>query len=343
MLKGIKHLRILLVNTGGTIAAQMKADGSYGRATLKATELLSKLSLSSNITCDSIDLPAIISHNITTKDRFALADTIESNSDYDGVIVTHGTNTLPETAFFLDVSLSLPRPIVLTGAMFPFGSPYYDGFDNLKDAFTILASEWPKGISVVTTFDHLIASAFGVCKTVRNGKLAIGCPSEASLGNISNGTVHWNKAPAIPTYCQHKEAFSKVKALPWIPIYYDHPDGEAVLDAILAQDPEGLIVVGAGDGFINEALAQKIKDTGIPTMRASKVTGAYASWRRGYDDKYGMIPTGMLSPEKAQILLGFALAANIDLTPFRSGLLFWDVFAKYTTNVRVNFDNGLGK
>jgi L-asparaginase/Glu-tRNA(Gln) amidotransferase subunit D len=212
--------------------------------------------------------------------------------------------------------VTLPdQQIVFTGANYPHGSPHYDGWKNIIDSLQVLQSEWPDDIRTACVLNGKILAPHGSYKvqTNQNGLLTIKSHPQGEFGTVNNQLAQWNSTFSFPNYFQYRDVFSKLTQLPWVPIYYDHPEGEKTLDLLLKEKPAAMIVVGVAEGFINENLLAKITAINIPVMRTSNIPEVEVKWRERYDDRHHTIPAGTLSPAQAQILMSFAVGAGINL------------------------------
>lgn len=193
---------ILLIGTGGTIASRETGDGLAPELT--ASELLAGLSgVESGIRTDAVELLALDSTNIEPRHWLMIAACIKENYvNYDGFVITHGTDTLAYTAAALSYLVKgSPKPIVLTGAQRPMGVDSTDSRENLRDALLCAASDMP-GVSIV--FDHKIILGTRAKKTRSKSFSAFESINYPDLGVIRDGAV----LPFIRQECGAEPVFS---------------------------------------------------------------------------------------------------------------------------------------
>ncbi|AZG43724.1 asparaginase [Gordonia insulae] len=155
-------IRIVLITTGGTIAAQTTADGAVPR--LSADDLRPA---STRAEVDTVDLMSVDSSAMTVADQFAIvAAIVEAQADpgVDGVVITHGTDTLEESAYLADLFVTDDRPVVFTGAQFPADTPASDGPANVEAAFVAATDPANRGRGVLVALGGEIRSARGIFK-----------------------------------------------------------------------------------------------------------------------------------------------------------------------------------
>jgi L-asparaginase len=156
---------VLVLATGGTISSRTRPDGSAVAADPAERLLGSVPDLPPGVTVATRDVLRVNSFALTHGDLRAIADAVAdalARDDVDGVVVTHGTDTLEETALLLDLVTDDPRPVVLTGAQRSADDPVGDGPGNLRDAIVVAASEAARGAGVVAVFASRILAAHGL-------------------------------------------------------------------------------------------------------------------------------------------------------------------------------------
>ena len=244
--------------------------------------------------------------------RRLCAATLQAVPDLSGFVLTHGTGSLEETAFFLSCTWDLPVPLVLTGAQRPASALGSDGYMNFFQAACVAACPEARahGVLVVTHGEiHLPAE---VTKTLNFGLDTFRAPVLGPVGLVTGETVRFHRAPAaarriwrVPADCS---------ALPRVDIVLCHTGGDAVaIEAFLAAGARGIVVAGFAPGYATGVQAGRlerwIKEEGGLVVIASRAQGMVMPNSR--NDGHGFLPAGLLSPQKARIVLQLALACGI--------------------------------
>jgi L-asparaginase len=252
----------------------------------------------------------------------ALVAEILARGDTDGVVVTHGTNTLEETAWLLHLTVATRAPIVLTGAMRPASALSADGPLNLVEAVRVAASPEAGDLGVLVVMDDTIHGAREVTKTNTLRVDAFTSPMTGPVGRVDgDGRVVIAARPARSTTLRGAYADVDLRALPRVDVVasYQGADG-ALVDAAVAAGARGIVVAGTGEGYPTpwqvEALV-RASTAGVVIVQSTRVSSGRvpplpALLARGW------IAADDLVPWKARILLRLALAAGDDLETARS-------------------------
>ncbi|HEV3104666.1 MAG TPA: asparaginase [Trinickia sp.] len=242
-------------------------------------------------------------------------DALAAREDIDGIVVTHGTDTLEETAFALHLTVKTAKPVVLTAAMRPSTALSADGPMNLLGAVTVAAAPAARGQGVLVAFNNRIHCARDVVKTSTYAVDAIQSPEIGALGWVQDGRVELQRGVVRP----HTSAtpFAAVAA-PWpiVEIVASYAGASRVaVDALVAARVAGIVVAGTGNGSIHASVQAALADAvraGVRVVRASRVGSGHVM-RNGAapDDVLGFVSAGTLNPYKARVLLMLALAAGI--------------------------------
>jgi L-asparaginase len=239
---------------------------------------------------------------------------LEALRDVDGAVVTHGTNTLEETAYFLHLTLGVDKPVVVTGAMRPSSAISSDGQLNLLNAFKVAASPAARGKGVLVLLNDTIHGARDVTKTNTFRVHTFQSRDAGPLGYAdSDGRLIWQHAPARPY-----GAFSglDVSDLPRVDIVlsYAGADG-ALIDAAVAAGARGIVSAGTGAGrptpLEDQALDRAVA-AGVVAVQASR-TGSGRVARAPSLVARGIVAADDLLPWKARILLALALTRTRDI------------------------------
>jgi L-asparaginase len=308
--------RVHLLATGGTIASRQGADGLA--AATPAAELLAATRLPADLTVTTSDLGTVGSFALTTSDlRDLVAEARRClRAGVDGVVVTHGTDTMEESAYLADLVHDDPRPIVFTGAQRPFDSPAPDGPANLADALRVAAAAAARDLGVLLCFDGLGFAARGVRKidTLRSG--AFGAPGRGPVVRLTGESVLPLSRPARPSPLP----LDLRADLPRVDVVACYLGADAaLLHAAVAAGAAGLVLQAFGAGNVPPAIAEAAEELvagGIPVLVCSRVPAGpvaplYAAGgarlARG-----GAVFAGDLSPWQGRLLLAVALALAPD-------------------------------
>ncbi|WP_424211331.1 asparaginase [Streptomyces sp. BI20] len=307
--------RIVVISTGGTIASRWQGSGFAADA--DGNEVMATAPLPEGVTVDVVDLFSVNSPRLTTAHQLTLLRTVHevlADPAVDGVVVTHGTDTLEESAFLLDLHHDDPRTVVLTGAQKPMGSEDADGPGNLYDA--LLTAATTRGLGVLIAFGGRIHAARGTVKTQTIAADAFADPSGDWLGKIGFGKVSVVRTPARSTPLA-------LPAMPTVPPRVDmvmhHADGDPVLlNAAVAAGAKGLVLVATGAGnatpeivdAVRAAIAQGVLVALTTRVQAGPVTEIYTHGGAVDLVAAGAVPTGTLRAGQARIAVLSALLAD---------------------------------
>ena len=314
--------QIAILGTGGTIAGKaerVELTSAYQAGVVGIDVLARTVPALSNVArIQAEQISNIDSKDMTPKVWIALAkranDLLQSNR-IEGIVITHGTDTLEETAYLLHLVLKTDKPVVLTGSMRPSTSLSADGPLNLLNAVTVAASPKARGQGVLAVFDGQIHSARDVAKSRACSVDAFSSPNAGALGRVQDGQVEFDRSVTRPH--TQKSRFSIGDALPVVEILVGYAGASrAAVDAFVASGVKGLVVAGCGSGALSSVFEQAIADAvkhGTAVVRASR-SGSGNVMRNGSapDDLLGTIAAGMLGPFKARVLLMLALAAGVN-------------------------------
>ncbi|GAA4735229.1 asparaginase [Modestobacter marinus] len=306
--------RVHLLATGGTIASRQEADGLA--PVTPAAELLAVARSPAGTTVTTSDLGTVASFALTTSDlrdlvtaaRRCLVDGVE------GVVVTHGTDTMEESAYLADLLHDDPRPIVFTGAQRPFDSPAPDGPANLADALRTAASPAARGLGALLCFDGLVFAARGVRKvdTLRGG--AFGAPGRGPVLRLAGESVLPLARPPRPAPLP----LDPEAELPRVDVVACHLGVDAaLLRASVAAGAAGVVLQALGAGNVPPAVAEATEELvagGVPVLVCSRVPSGpvaplYAAGGARLA-RAGALFAGDLSPWQGRLLLAAALALS---------------------------------
>ena len=266
---------------------------------------------------DSEDLVSVGSTAIGPEEWLSLSQRINSilgGAETDGVVVTHGTATLEETAYFLHLTVKSAKPVVVTGAMRPPTALSTDADLNLLDAIRVAASPVSYGMGVLTILNNEIQCARDVVKT-NTFRVETFKPNELGfLGYAdSDGQVVMYRAPLRKHTTATDFEVAGRESLPRVDIVYCYAGSdELLIDAVRTNESDGLVLAGFGGGSFPpramEAAALAVED-GIPVVLASRsLSGRVVMTPR--KEEQGFIVSDNLQPQKARILLMLALTVT---------------------------------
>ncbi|ATI65321.1 L-asparaginase 2 [Edwardsiella tarda] len=233
-------------------------------------------------------------------------------SKTDGFVITHGTDTMEETAYFLDLTVKCDKPVVLVGAMRPSTAMSADGPFNLYNAVITAADPASANRGVLVAMNDTVLDARDVTKTNTTGVETFKSVNYGPLGYIHNGKIDYQRAPERKHTTQTPFDVSKLTSLPKVGIVYNYANASALpVEALVKDGYQGIVSAGVGNGnmykTVFDALANAAHD-GIAVVRSSRVPSGATTQDAEVDDaKYGFIASGTLNPQKARILLQLAL------------------------------------
>lgn len=242
-----------------------------------------------------------------------------ARTDVDGIVVTHGTDTMEETAFFLNLVVKSKKPVVLVGAMRPSTAISADGPANLYNAVVTAVSPASKERGVLVCMNGKVFGADDVTKTNTTSVETFQSPDSGPLGYIHNGAVHYYHPADKCTddcKCCHFDV-NGLKSLPKVGIAYGYSNVQGdVVDMMIEKKYNGIVYAGVGNGNIHKNVfpeLEKARKDGIIVVRSSRVpTGATTLDAEVDDKKYEFVASWGLNPQKARILLMLALTKTHD-------------------------------
>lgn len=300
-------MRVALLATGGTIATRTAAAGRTVAAT--AAELLAAAPPRPDTTVTPVDLAARLSSATSGDDALGLARAVHSHTaSHDAVVLTHGTDTLEETAFLLALVHDHEVPVVVTGAQLPLDHPETDGPANLTTAMDWARHGHP---GVAVGFAGEVWPAIGVRKLHTTARHAFAVPDETPLATTGPDGLLIHRRPPTPHPLPRPRRLPRVEI---VPQYLGA--GTTVLDAVLRARPDGLVIAAFGDGNTTPGVNERVialLAAGTPVAVATRVPagpvhGHYAGAGAALAAAGAFMAAG-LSPWQARLLLATAIAA----------------------------------
>ncbi len=313
-----KRSRVLIIFTGGTIS--MTVDQAFGGIvpSLSGQDILRRTpSVYEHADISVIDFGQYPGPHITPEIMWELSQLIQHHadtSDIDGIVVTHGTDTLEETAYFLDCTISTHKPIVVVGSMRNSSEPDWDGPRNLRDCIAIASHPRAQNLGVLVCLAEEIHAASEVSKLNTSNVSTFESPNFGPIGRIVNGAVMLYRKPV------HRDHFV-VKQLPtFVPLLTCYTSSEArILQATVGMRPNGIVIEAMGVGNVPPQMYEEIVHaikTGIPVVLVSRcpigrVEHLYAYQGAGKQlYQAGVIFADYLNGQKARIKLITMLGAG---------------------------------
>ncbi|KAK7750634.1 hypothetical protein SLS62_007481 [Diatrype stigma] len=310
---------VTIFGTGGTIASQAKTTTALSgyQANLSIQSLVDSVSE----LLDVANLWGIQVSNILSKDMSAaialqLSKAVNaelSRPDVDGVVVTHGTDTLEETAFLLDLTIQSDKPVVFVGSMRPASALSADGPMNLFQAVILAASKEARGRGTLIAMNNRIGAAWNTNKNHANAPDSFYSVDEGQVGFFVSQRPTFYFGPSLPL---GRTVFdvSACPALPQVDIMFGHQDWNVeLIRASAATGARGIVFNNVGDGSWSESakgVAHEVfREKGIPMVYSRRAHSGYAVQR---DDDEWAIASGPLPPQKARILLQLTIQAGHD-------------------------------
>lgn len=314
--------RIAILGTGGTIAGFIDstiATTGYTAGAIDIDVLIKAVPQIRDLADISWEQIANIdSSNICDEIWLRLAKKIAKlfAEGIDGVVITHGTDTMEETAYFLNLTIKSDKPVVLVGAMRPSTAISADGPKNLYNAVALVANKEAKNKGVMVAINDKILSARGVVKTHSLNVDAFSSPDFGDLGYIVDGKVFfYNNVTKAHTKNAPFDV-SKLTSLPKVDILYSYSnDGSGVAaKALFEHGTKGIVVAGSGAGSIHKNQKDVLKELlkkGLKVVVSSRVVAGCVAVSDS-DEKLGFISAEDLNPQKARVLLILALTKTSD-------------------------------
>ena len=230
--------------------------------------------------------------------------------DVDGIVITHGTDTLEETAYFLNLVLHTHKPVVLVGSMRPATGMSADGPLNLVNAVALAATEEAGEYGVLVVMNDAIAGAFDVMKTNATNVATFKCPNCGYIGHMQDSKAHFFMKPVRKHTWQSEFSVADTAALPRVDVHFTTLGSDGTLiEAMVKLGAAGIVNAGVGHAnmpdTVRAALEQAVQQ-GVAVVAATRVpTGIISDIPKNI--KSGFLGANMHSPQKARILLMLAL------------------------------------
>ncbi|QHI99275.1 type II asparaginase [Xylophilus rhododendri] len=324
---------VVILATGGTIAgagATTVNSASYSAAKVAVDKLIIGLPELQNVAnVRGEQTFQIASESFTNDNLLVLARRVSAlakDPAVNGIVVTHGTDTLEETAYFLNLVVHTDKPIVVVGSMRPGTALSADGALNLYDAVSVAASADAMGKGVLVTMNDEINSGRDVVKLI-NIKTEAFKSQWGALGMVVEGKNYWFRAPVKRHTMQSEFDIDSIQSLPVVEIVYGYGNvPRSAVDAIGATPGlQAIVHAGTGNGSVADRVVPALQDLrakGINVIRSSRVPAGFVLRNAEQpDDKYDWVVAHDLNPQKARILAMVAMTKTRD--PKELQRIFW--------------------
>jgi len=326
--------RVIILATGGTIAgAGAAADrAGYEAGKIPIDDLIGSIPTVKKIaSITGEQIASVGSQDMTVEIWKKLAvriNEIAKKKEADGIVITHGTDTQEETAYFLDLVVTTDIPVVLTGSMRPATAISADGPKNLYDAITIAINPKSKGRGVLVSFNEGIYDAREVMKLSTTKTNAFGSPNTGSVGQAYDGRVEYYSSSEREVNPKKPLVMTADTKLPRVDIVYMYADAPAdQIDMLVGKKVDGIVIAGVGNGNFNKAYMEAVTRAvaaGVIICRASRTPSGRVVLHDEIDDeKLGTIVSDDLTPQKARVLLMLGLTRTKDKKQLQ------EIFFKY--------------
>ena len=261
----------------------------------------------------------IASESFTNEKLLTLAKRVSAlakDPGVDGIVITHGTDTLEQTSFFLTLVVHTDKPIVVVGSMRPGTAMSADGTLNLYDAVVVAADTASRGKGVLIAMNDDILSGRDAGKRINIKTNAFGSQWGA-LGQVVEGKTYWFRAPVKRHTMASEFDIDSIEALAAVSIVYGSGEmGTALAEAAGKAGAKAIIHAGTGNGSVPDcavATLRKLRADGMQIVRSARVPdGIVLRNSEQPDDKYDWVVAHDLNPQNAKILAALALTKTSD-------------------------------
>ncbi|OMF94422.1 asparaginase [Paenibacillus sp. FSL R7-0273] len=307
---------VVILATGGTIAGSGEAHKTlnYEPGALPIQDLLDSVPhLERVANCIGIQVSNLGSADITSQHWLTLAsiiNTLAQREDIHGFVITHGTDTLDETSYFLNLVIKTDKPVIITGSMRPATAISPDGPLNLFQSVALAANPEATGQGVMVVFAEGIYSGRDVQKVNTFKANAFDERDFGCLGYMRDSEAFFYTRSLKKHTTASQFDVSALSGLPEVSVAYFHVDADPGILDYLSTISKGIVIAGAGGGIYSKPWIDKVgelKDNNIPVVRCSRISSGITLKDTYIDLSANSIPCNSLVPQKARILLSLAL------------------------------------
>ena len=315
---------VMILATGGTIAgtgATSTTTVGYTAAKVAIDKLITavpELKKVANVKGEQVF--QIASENMNNNYWLKLAkrvNTLLAQTDVDGIVITHGTDTIEETAYFLNLVVKSRKPVVIVGAMRPSTALSADGPINLYNAVLLAGSKDAVGKGVLVVLNDQINAAREVTKTNTSTLDTFKAPELGLLGYMQDNRPIFYRQSTRRHTADTEFDVMQLDVLPQVDIVYGYANVNRIaIDSFMAAGARGIIYAGTGDGSLADSVKPALVEArkqGVIIVRSSRVgEGIVARNGEDNDDQLDFVVSDTLNPQKARILLMLALTKTIN-------------------------------
>ena len=314
---------VVILATGGTIAGSAETgtqagytSGQIGIQTM--IEAVPGIDQLANVTGEQIS--NVGSQDMSVKIWLSLANRINellAKDDVDGIVITHGTDTQEETAFFLNLVVKSNKPVVTTGSMRPSTAVSAEGPLNLYNAVAVAANPESKGHGVMVVMNDQILGAHSVTKTNTTSVQTFMAPGHGQMGAVIYGKLEFYRTPHGIHTTDSEFSVEGINALPRVDIIYACADCSAdLIDLSVKAGAKGIVIAGVGNGNMTAEMleaSKKAAEKGVVVVRSTRVPTGYVLRNAEInDDDNHTIASDELNAQKSRVLLMLALLKQRD-------------------------------
>jgi len=322
--------KIVILATGGTIAGAQASttEAGYKSGTFSVDDLIRAVPHLGDLADISGEQVANIgsqtmNHEVWLKLAARANEVLKGKAD--GVVITHGTDTMEETAYFLSLVVKSDKPVVLVGSMRPATATSADGPANLYNAVALAANPEAKGRGPLVVLNDEIHYARETTKTNTTSLDTFQSPNRGRAGVMSTGKAYFFSANTVrhTTKSEFSVAGKTAADLPRVEVVYSYANlGRDEIDCLVSRGVRGIVLAGVGDGNTTDDAIAALADAakrGVAVVRSSRVgSGLVVRNVEVDDDKLGFIAAMELNPQKARILLMLGLMRTNDPTKLQT-------------------------
>jgi len=314
---------VYILATGGTIAGSgtTTVSSGYTAGVVSVDKILASVPQILNLA----DIKGEQIVNIGSQDMnidvwLKLANRINellAQKDVTAVIITHGTDTMEETAYFLNLVVKSNKPVIIVGSMRPSTGISADGPDNIYDAVACAVDSTSKNNGVMIIMDDKILSADDALKTNTTSVETFQCPNYGYLGYVYNSKPIYTRDPIKRHTVNSEFSVAGINKLPEVDIIYGYAGAKkGYIDYAVSSGVKGIVYAGVGNGNPNNECMDELGNAvkkGVAVVRSTRVPyGPTTQFDEVDDDKYGFSASWYKTPEKSRILLMLALTKTTD-------------------------------
>lgn len=309
----MKGTKIMMIGTGGTIAGTGNGSSAlteYRAGSIGVDDLMQAVpALEEYGPFESVQFSNIDSSEMSPYRWGHLAmlvNEVAKRDDIEGIVITHGTDTMEETAYFLQLTVNTCKPVVMTGSMRPATALSADGPVNLLQAVQVARSKnaWNQGVLVV--MNGYIDSAREVAKLHTTDVATFGNTQLGHMGCVQNGQAYFYYTPCRKHTSESEFILHNEVEFPTVGIVNLYGGMDTEILNMVASRSQGLVIGGFGHGTLPQGVRDTLKKIAIPKVRSSRIGNGIVS-SNSSDVKESFIVSDSLSPVKARILLMLAL------------------------------------